>query len=86
MPEPNVLARDARIFESSPSSYALKSFADHRCFHCHSPRDSQRICIIVSGKILEELATAGSDLTEEKILFQTRTGRNINRKDFLHDY
>jgi len=34
------------------------------------------------GKFLEELATAGSDLTEEKILFQTRSGRNINRKNF----
>ncbi|MDD4976571.1 MAG: tyrosine-type recombinase/integrase [Bacteriovorax sp.] len=34
------------------------------------------------GKFLEELAMAGSDLTEEKILFQTRSGRNINRKNF----
>jgi site-specific recombinase XerD len=34
------------------------------------------------GKFLEELATAGSDLTEEKRLFQTKSGRNINRKNF----
>ena len=34
------------------------------------------------GKFLEELAAAGSELTEEKILFQTRSGRNINRKNF----
>lgn len=34
------------------------------------------------GKFLEELAISGSELTEEKILFQTRSGRNINRKNF----
>jgi site-specific recombinase XerD len=34
------------------------------------------------GKYLEELSMAGSDLTEEQILFQTRSGRNINRKNF----
>ena len=34
------------------------------------------------GKFLEELSLAGLDLTEEKILFQTRSGRNINRKNF----
>lgn len=34
------------------------------------------------GKFLEELTNAGSDLSEEKILFQTRSGRSINRKNF----
>jgi integrase/recombinase XerD len=34
------------------------------------------------GKFLEELTSNGSDLCEEKILFQTRSGRNINRKNF----
>ena len=34
------------------------------------------------GKFLEELATAGSELSEEKILFQTKSGRKINRKNF----
>jgi len=34
------------------------------------------------GKFLEELTMAGSELSEEKILFQTRSGRNINRKNF----
>ena len=34
------------------------------------------------GKFLEVMGNNGSDLTEEKILFQTRSGRNINRKNF----
>lgn len=34
------------------------------------------------GKFLEELTTVRTDLSEEKILFQTRSGRNINRKNF----
>ena len=34
------------------------------------------------GRFLEELTAIGSDLSEEKILFQTRSGRNINRKNF----
>ena len=34
------------------------------------------------GKFLEELTTAGSEFSEEKILFQTKSGRNINRKNF----
>ena len=34
------------------------------------------------GNFLEELAISGSELTEEKILFQTRSGRKINRKNF----
>lgn len=34
------------------------------------------------GKFLEELTSTGSDLSEKKILFQTRSGRNINRKNF----
>lgn len=34
------------------------------------------------GKFLEELTLAGSKFSEEKILFQTRSGRNINRKNF----
>jgi integrase/recombinase XerD len=34
------------------------------------------------GKFLEELTLAQIDLSEEKILFQTRSGRKINRKNF----
>ena len=34
------------------------------------------------GKFLEELAAAGHELTKEKILFQTRSGRSISRKNF----
>lgn len=34
------------------------------------------------GKFLEELASNGSELTEEKILFTTKSGRKINRKNF----
>lgn len=34
------------------------------------------------GKFLEELTSVRTDLSEEKILFQTRSGRNINRKNF----
>jgi site-specific recombinase XerD len=34
------------------------------------------------GRFLEELTAIGSDLSEEKILFQTRSGRQINRKNF----
>jgi integrase/recombinase XerD len=34
------------------------------------------------GKFLDELSSAGSDLAEEKILFQTRGGKNINRRNF----
>jgi site-specific recombinase XerD len=34
------------------------------------------------GKFLEELTAVEAEITEEKILFQTRSGRNINRKNF----
>lgn len=34
------------------------------------------------GKFLEELASNGSELTEEKILFTTKSGRKISRKNF----
>lgn len=34
------------------------------------------------GNFLEELAISGSEPTEEKILFQTRSGSKINRKNF----
>lgn len=34
------------------------------------------------GKFLEEAAMAGSDLSEESFLFQTKNGRKINRKNF----
>jgi integrase/recombinase XerD len=34
------------------------------------------------GKFLEELTTAGIELNLEKHLFQTRSGRKINRKNF----
>ena len=34
------------------------------------------------GRFLEELTAVDSDVAEEKILFQTRSGRQINRKNF----
>lgn len=34
------------------------------------------------GKFLEELTIAGFDVSEDKLMFQTKTGRNINRKNF----
>jgi integrase/recombinase XerD len=34
------------------------------------------------GKFLEELSAAGHELIEEKILFQTRSGRSMSRKNF----
>ena len=34
------------------------------------------------GKFLEEISLVGSDLTEDQVLFQTRSGRFINRKNF----
>ena len=34
------------------------------------------------GKFLEELTAAGHELIEEKILFQTRSGRSMSRKNF----
>lgn len=34
------------------------------------------------GNFLEELGNKGAELTEDKFLFQTKTGRKINRKNF----
>jgi integrase/recombinase XerD len=34
------------------------------------------------GRFLEELTAVDADVAEEKILFQTRSGRQINRKNF----
>jgi integrase/recombinase XerD len=34
------------------------------------------------GNLLEELGNKGTELSEDKFLFQTKTGRKINRKNF----
>ena len=34
------------------------------------------------GRFLEELTNAGFDISEDKLLFQTKSGRSINRKNF----